>query len=32
MAARADLSDARVKEEYVRGYKTLLEFFGKNWK
>lgn len=29
MAARADLSDARVKSEYERGYKTLLEFFGK---
>ncbi|OIW31332.1 alpha/beta-hydrolase [Coniochaeta ligniaria NRRL 30616] len=32
MAARADLSDARVKEEYTRGYKTLVEFFAKNWK
>ncbi|KAK1768702.1 Alpha/Beta hydrolase protein [Phialemonium atrogriseum] len=32
MAARADLSDSRVKEEYARGYRTLLEFFGKNWK
>jgi dienelactone hydrolase len=32
MAARADLSDARVKEEYTRGYKTVLEFFGKHWK
>lgn len=32
MAARADLSDSRVKEEYARGYKTVLEFFGKNWK
>ncbi|KAK4162457.1 Alpha/Beta hydrolase protein [Cladorrhinum sp. PSN259] len=31
MAARADLSDARVKEEYTRGYKTVLEFFAKNW-
>jgi len=29
MAARADLEDARVKEEYERGYKTLLEFFAK---
>jgi len=29
MAARADLSDKRVKSEYERGYKTLLEFFGK---
>lgn len=32
MAARADLTDARVKEEYTRGYKTILEFWGKNWK
>jgi dienelactone hydrolase len=32
MAARSDLSDARVKEEYTRGYKTVLEFFGKEWK
>ncbi|QBZ66251.1 hypothetical protein PoMZ_13224 [Pyricularia oryzae] len=31
MAARADLKDARVKEEYTRGYKTVIEFFGKNW-
>lgn len=31
MAARADLADERVKEEYTRGYKTVLEFFGKNW-
>lgn len=31
MAARADLSDGRVKEEYSRGYKTVLEFFAKNW-
>jgi len=29
MAARADLSDERVKSEYIRGYKTLLEFFAK---
>ena len=29
MAARADLEDARVKSEYERGYKTLLEFFAK---
>lgn len=27
MAARANLDDPRVKEEYERGYKTLLEFF-----
>ncbi|KAK3354743.1 Alpha/Beta hydrolase protein [Neurospora tetraspora] len=32
MAARADLKDERVKSEYIRGYKTVLEFFGKNWK
>nr|CDN29925.1 Putative protein of unknown function [Podospora anserina] len=32
MAARSDLSDARVKEEYIRGYKTVLDFFAKNWK
>ncbi|KAJ4298608.1 hypothetical protein N0V88_003638 [Collariella sp. IMI 366227] len=31
MAARADLKDDRVKEEYSRGYKTVLEFFAKNW-
>lgn len=31
MAARADLADERVKEEYTRGYKTVLDFFAKNW-
>ncbi len=31
MAARADLKDERVKEEYGRGYKTVLDFFGKHW-
>lgn len=31
MAARGDLSNTRVKEEYARGYKTLLDFFGKQW-
>ena len=31
MAARGDLSKERVKEEYIRGYKTVLDFFGKNW-
>lgn len=31
MAARADLSQPRVREEYLRGYKTVLEFFGKHW-
>lgn len=30
MAARSDLKDEKVKKEYERGYKTLLEFFGKN--
>jgi len=29
MGARADLSVQRNKEEYERGYRTLLEFFGK---
>lgn len=32
MAARSDLSDPRVKEEYTRGYETVLKFFGENWK
>lgn len=31
MSARADLSDTRVKDEYSRGYKTVLEFFSKQW-
>ncbi|KAK3363475.1 Alpha/Beta hydrolase protein [Lasiosphaeria hispida] len=31
MAARSDLSDARVKDEYTRGYETVLGFFSKNW-
>ncbi|KAJ2981544.1 hypothetical protein NQ176_g1958 [Zarea fungicola] len=31
MAARADLSDPRVREEYARGYQTVLEFFGKHF-
>ncbi|KAL7806322.1 Alpha/Beta hydrolase protein [Trichoderma gracile] len=30
MAARSDLKNERVKAEYERGYKTLLEFFGKH--
>jgi len=30
MAARSNLDDARVKEEYIRGYKTVVEFFGKH--
>jgi hypothetical protein len=29
MAARSDLGNERVKSEYERGYKTLVEFFGK---
>lgn len=31
MGARADLDDARVKEEYERGYKTVLSFFANNF-
>ncbi|KAI5464605.1 Alpha/Beta hydrolase protein [Mariannaea sp. PMI_226] len=31
MAARANLEDPRVKEEYERGYKTVLQFFAKNF-
>ncbi|KAH8760982.1 Alpha/Beta hydrolase protein [Diaporthe sp. PMI_573] len=31
MAARGDLSSSRVKDEYKRGYETLLTFFAKNW-
>lgn len=31
MAARADLSDARKKAEYARGYQTVLDFFSKHW-
>ena len=30
MAARADLTDERIKSEYIRGYKTVVEFFGKH--
>lgn len=30
MAARSNLEDERVKSEYERGYKTLLEFFNKH--
>ncbi|PMD35396.1 dienelactone hydrolase family protein-like protein [Hyaloscypha variabilis F] len=30
MAARSNLDDARVKSEYERGYKTLLEFYAKH--
>ncbi|KYK61022.1 c30d10.14-like protein [Drechmeria coniospora] len=30
MAARSDLSDAHVRDEYMRGYKTLLAFFAKH--
>lgn len=31
MAARSDLEDKRVQEEYTRGYKTVLTFFANNW-
>lgn len=31
MAARANLADDHAKEEYARGYKVILEFFGKHW-
>ncbi|KAI6081728.1 hypothetical protein F4821DRAFT_272925 [Hypoxylon rubiginosum] len=31
MAARGDLTNPRVKEEYARGYQTVLDFFSKNW-
>ncbi|CAG8948247.1 unnamed protein product [Penicillium salamii] len=31
MAARADLSDPHVRDEYARGYKTVLDFFEKHW-
>jgi len=30
MGARANLSDSRVKDEYQRGYKTVLSFFGQH--
>jgi dienelactone hydrolase len=30
MAARSDLEDPKVKSEYERGYKTVLEFFRKH--
>ena len=30
MAARANFEDKRAAEEYVRGYKTLLEFYAKH--
>ena len=30
MAARSDLEDKRVAEEYRRGYETVLKFFGKH--
>lgn len=31
MAARSNLKDNRVQEEYTRGYKTVLTFFANNW-
>ena len=32
MAARANLTDPRVREEYARGYQTVLRFFDQEWK
>jgi hypothetical protein len=31
MSARADLEDEKIRGEYERGYKTVLEFFGKHF-
>jgi dienelactone hydrolase len=31
MGARGDLAKERVKEEYTRGYKTVVEFLHKHW-
>ncbi|RMD39968.1 hypothetical protein DV735_g5156, partial [Chaetothyriales sp. CBS 134920] len=31
MAARADLSDPHVREQYARGYETVLSFFSNQW-
>ena len=31
MSARADLSDEKVRKEYERGYKTILDFFGQQF-
>jgi hypothetical protein len=31
MSARADLGDQKVRNEYERGYKTVLGFFGKHF-
>lgn len=30
MAARADLSDEHVRQEYLRGYQIVLDFFGEH--
>ena len=30
MAARSDLENERVREEYTRGYRTVMDFFGKH--
>lgn len=30
ITSRADLENARVKSEYERGYKVLLDFFGEH--
>ena len=32
MAARANLESTKVKEDYERGYKTVLDFWAKHWK
>ncbi|KAK7981457.1 hypothetical protein PG988_003695 [Apiospora saccharicola] len=32
MAARANLEDPRVRDEYARGYQTVLRFFDQEWK
>ncbi|KAK3318923.1 Alpha/Beta hydrolase protein [Apodospora peruviana] len=31
MAARGDLSNPRVREQYIRGYRTILQFFREHW-
>lgn len=31
MAARGDLLDDHVRDEYIRGYRTILSFFRKHW-
>jgi len=31
MAARGDLTDKHVREEYARGYQLILQFLSKHW-